>query len=149
MRYSQSQLAIASRLSPRKKPTQSRSAKTVETILEGAARILEEHGFEGYTTNKIAARAGVSIGSLYQYFRTRDAVTIALIERESVARAADVKAALLAPDWHHALLGMIESSGSASTSTPTIGEAVGFRGRPPLPRVAFIQQREFGAQGHR
>jgi AcrR family transcriptional regulator len=108
MRYSQSQLAIASRLSPRKKPSQSRSAKTVDTILEGAARILEQHGFEGYTTNEIATRAGVSIGSLYQYFPTRDAVTIALIERESATRAADVKEALLAPEWHRALSGMIE-----------------------------------------
>jgi AcrR family transcriptional regulator len=126
MRYSQSQLASASRLSPRKKPTQSRSAKTVETILEGAARILEQHGFEGYTTNKIAARAGVSIGSLYQYFQTRDAVTIALIARESVARAADVKAALLAPDWHRALRGMIETAVRHQLQRPQLARLLDF-----------------------
>ena len=51
-------------------------------ILEAAARILELHGFEGFNTNAIAARAGVSIGSLYQYFRSKDALLSALIERE-------------------------------------------------------------------
>jgi AcrR family transcriptional regulator len=69
-------------LDPRKPPTQTRSTETVNAVLEAAARILEQHGFEGYTTNAIAERAGVSIGSLYQYFPSKDAVTVALIERE-------------------------------------------------------------------
>ena len=52
------------RLDPRKPPTQPRATETVNAVLEAAARILERHGFEGYTTNAIAERAGVSIGSL-------------------------------------------------------------------------------------
>ena len=83
MNNSQSGKAAARRLTPRKTPSQPRSAQTVETILEGAAHILEQQGLDGYTTNAIAARAGVSIGSLYQYFPTKDAITVALIERES------------------------------------------------------------------
>jgi AcrR family transcriptional regulator len=58
----------ATRLNPRKQPAQPRSSRTVGVILEAAAHILEQQGFEGYTTNSIAERAGVSIGSLYQYY---------------------------------------------------------------------------------
>ena len=79
-------------LKARKLPGQSRSAATVAAIVEAAARILETEGFEGYTTNAIAARAGVSIGSLYQYFPNRDAITRALIERQGEALLADALA---------------------------------------------------------
>lgn len=74
--------ASTSALKPRKTPLQKRSAETVAVILEAAARILELHGFEGFNTNAISERAGVSIGSLYQYFRSKDALLSALIERE-------------------------------------------------------------------
>lgn len=70
-------------LKPRKNPEQSRSAETVRTILEGAARVLEERGLAGYTTNAVAERAGVSVGSVYQYFPGKDALTAALVARES------------------------------------------------------------------
>jgi AcrR family transcriptional regulator len=70
-------------LKPRKKPGQSRSADTVRTIVEGAARVLEERGLEGYTTNAVAERAGVSIGSVYQYFPSKEALTAALVARET------------------------------------------------------------------
>ncbi|MEK6397842.1 MAG: TetR/AcrR family transcriptional regulator [Terriglobus sp.] len=64
---------------PRKQPSQERSRETVAVILEAAARILESRGLEGYNTNAVAEKAGVSIGSLYQYFPGKDALTIALI----------------------------------------------------------------------
>jgi AcrR family transcriptional regulator len=69
-------------LKPRKTPIQKRSTETVAVILEAAARILELHGFEGFNTNAIAQRAGVSIGSLYQYFPNKDALLADLIARE-------------------------------------------------------------------
>ena len=53
---------------PRKRPRQERAKATVETILEASARILVKRGFDGFTTNEVATAAGVSIGSLYQYF---------------------------------------------------------------------------------
>jgi AcrR family transcriptional regulator len=65
----------------RKAPTQARSRETVSIILEASARILESRGLQGFNTNAIAARAGVSIGSLYQYFPNRDAIVLALIRR--------------------------------------------------------------------
>lgn len=64
---------------PRKQPSQERSRETVAVILEAAARVLESRGIEGYNTNAVAEKAGVSIGSLYQYFPGKDALTIALI----------------------------------------------------------------------
>ncbi|MCW6512909.1 TetR/AcrR family transcriptional regulator [Lichenifustis flavocetrariae] len=64
----------------------------VDTILEGATHILKKLGFEGYTTNAIADRAGVSIGSLYQYFPNKDAVTLTLIERESAVLVREIEA---------------------------------------------------------
>lgn len=50
-------------------------------ILEAAARILEERGLEGYNTNAVAERGGISVGSVYQYFPNKDALTLALIAR--------------------------------------------------------------------
>jgi AcrR family transcriptional regulator len=81
-RFSMKKKLKASALKLRKTPGQSRSIETVNVILEAAARILEERGLAGYTTNAIAERAGVSIGSLYQYFPNKDALTVALIDRE-------------------------------------------------------------------
>lgn len=53
---------------PRKQPRQQRSRATWEAILDGAAQVFGQLGYAGTTTNKVAERAGVSIGSLYQYF---------------------------------------------------------------------------------
>ncbi|HAV5588440.1 TPA: TetR/AcrR family transcriptional regulator [Acinetobacter baumannii] len=67
---------------PRKRPRQARSVATFEAILEAAARILESLGFTGFNTNAVAELAGVSIGSLYQYFPSKDALIVELIRRE-------------------------------------------------------------------
>lgn len=62
----------------RKKPTQSRSKFTVDAILEASTHILLRDGYEKFNTNKIAERAGVSIGSLYQYFPNKKSLIVAL-----------------------------------------------------------------------
>jgi AcrR family transcriptional regulator len=67
---------------PRKRPRQQRSKATVDAILGATTRILLKHGFDGLTTNAVAAAAGVSIGSLYQYFPNKEALVTALVERE-------------------------------------------------------------------
>jgi len=69
------------RTTPRKRPRQARSQATVDAILGATARVLVKHGFEGLTTNAVATAAGVSIGSLYQYFPNKEALVSALIER--------------------------------------------------------------------
>ena len=63
---------------PRKKPKQERSKTLVGSVLDATARILDGSGYAAATTNKIAEIAGVSIGSLYQYFPGKDAVLGAL-----------------------------------------------------------------------
>jgi len=67
-------------LRPRKRPSQARSRETVRAILEGAARVFATHGYAAGTTNRIAEAAGVSIGSLYEYFPNKDALLLALME---------------------------------------------------------------------
>jgi AcrR family transcriptional regulator len=68
-------------LSPRKTPRQSRSSVTVSAILDATARILIERGYAATSTNAVAERAGVSVGSLYQYFPNKDALIAALHTR--------------------------------------------------------------------
>lgn len=70
---------------PRKRPVQSRAVETVAAIIEAAARILEAEGLEGFNTNAVARAAGVSVGSLYQYFPGKDAIMAGLIRREAAA----------------------------------------------------------------
>lgn len=68
---------------PRKLPQQDRSRITVEAILEATAHILTEEGYDKASTNRIAERAGVSIGSLYQYFPNKESLMAALMEQHS------------------------------------------------------------------
>ena len=70
----------------RKRPRQERSRFTVEAILIATERVLAEHGVQGATTNRIAEVAGVSIGSLYQYFPNKDAILVELVEDQRVER---------------------------------------------------------------
>lgn len=67
----------------RKSPRQTRSRETVEVLLTAAARILTTEGFEALTTNRVATVAGVSVGSLYQYFPNKEALVRALSERHT------------------------------------------------------------------
>lgn len=68
---------------PRKRPKQERSQATVEAILTATTHILTEDGYNQLTTNRVAERAGVSIGSLYQYFPNKEALIFALAEHHA------------------------------------------------------------------
>ncbi len=80
---------------PRRSPVQGRAQATVEVILKAAAQILARRGVEAATTNAIAERAGVSVGSLYQYFANREALIGELVRRH-VAEMQTVLAGALA-----------------------------------------------------
>ncbi|MBI2701019.1 TetR/AcrR family transcriptional regulator [Mycobacterium gordonae] len=68
------------RFRQRKQPKQERATETWQRILDAAAHVFAEHGYAAGTTNRIAERAGLSIGSLYQYFPNKDAVLRALMD---------------------------------------------------------------------
>jgi AcrR family transcriptional regulator len=85
---------------PRKLASQERSYATVDALLEATTRILLKEGYDRASTNRIAEVAGVSIGSLYQYFPSKEALVAAVIDRHTqevaeVTRKAMVKAAAL------------------------------------------------------
>lgn len=64
--------------SPRKQPKQERSARLVAAILEAAVRVLTRDGAAGFTTIRVAEQAGVSVGSLYQYFPNKQSILFRL-----------------------------------------------------------------------
>lgn len=68
-------------IKPRKTAVQERSRATVDSLVEATARILVKEGFDKASTNRIAEVAGVSVGSLYQYFPSKEALVVAVIER--------------------------------------------------------------------
>ena len=70
-----------SRANTRKKPQQERSLAMVATLLEAATRVFVKEGYAKATTNRIATAAGVSVGSLYQYFPSKDAIAVELLRR--------------------------------------------------------------------
>ncbi|HVP85474.1 MAG TPA: TetR/AcrR family transcriptional regulator [Rhizomicrobium sp.] len=66
---------------PRKEASQERSRATVDALVQATARILVREGFDKASTNRIAEVAGVSVGSLYQYFPSKEALVAAVIDR--------------------------------------------------------------------
>lgn len=68
-------------LKPRKKPSQERSKETVDIILKATIQVFEQKGYSNTTTNHIADRAGVSIGTIYQYFPNKNSILYELMDR--------------------------------------------------------------------
>jgi AcrR family transcriptional regulator len=85
-----------SRTAPRKRPRQERSEATVDAILEAAAKIFVADGYDAATTNGIAEAAGTSVGSVYQYFPSKDAIAVELARRFRATRLEFVRTELAA-----------------------------------------------------
>ncbi|MFI5590375.1 TetR/AcrR family transcriptional regulator [Amycolatopsis sp. NPDC051758] len=86
------------RIQPRKQPRQVRAELTRQRILTAAAHVFGEHGYAAGTTNRIAEQAGISIGSLYQYFPNKDAILAELLLRhldDGAAATAKIQAGRL------------------------------------------------------
>ncbi|WP_236541566.1 TetR/AcrR family transcriptional regulator [Spiractinospora alimapuensis] len=86
---------------PRKRPRQQRSRETVEWILEAAEQLFVRDGYLGVTTNRVAERAGVSIGSLYQYFPNKDALLLELADRHATAMVTALRETIRAAGARH------------------------------------------------
>ena len=122
----------------RKRPIQQRSRATMEAVLEAAAQVLEAGGLAGFNTNAVAARAGVSIGSLYQYFSGKDAVMAALIRREASrfeAALAEVLAAVSDRPLDEAVAALVEVAVAHQTAQPN------------LARILDLEERRLGVEG--
>jgi AcrR family transcriptional regulator len=78
----------------RRTPVQERSQETVKIIFEAAARILERDGRAAFTTNAVAELAGISVGTLYHYFQSKDAILIAMARCEMQAHQSAVTQAV-------------------------------------------------------
>src|SRR4051812_21121215 len=85
-------MARRPRTSPRKAPRQERSKATVDAILGAMVRVLVKEGWDAASTNRVAAEAGVSVGSLYQYFPSKEALVLAVMERHVVEMTEKVQA---------------------------------------------------------
>ena len=81
----------------RRKPQQERALEKVGLMLEAATRILDKHGLAGLNTNRVAEVAGISIGTVYQYFSDKSQLLDALAERELEALTDSILAALNGP----------------------------------------------------
>lgn len=96
----------------RRAPVQARSRRRVESVLDAAARLVDEVGPDTVTTASIAAAAGVSIGWLYDFFPNRESIFDAVVQRsfgkvESIADA--VHASMPDADWRDALAGVVRA----------------------------------------
>ncbi len=86
-------------VNPRKIPRQSRAQATVRAIVEATAQVLTQGGFEAMTTARVAERAGVSVGSLYQYYPNKQALAAAVVDHYGEVFAARFAEAVAAgPD---------------------------------------------------
>lgn len=118
---------MQSRLNPRKTPRQERSAATCAAILEAAARILETSGSQGLTTNHVAVLAGVSVGTLYQYFPAKEAILAELVRQMRQEMLADfISAAREAggKGLSHAVDAMVAASLRHHLRRPALAQAL-------------------------
>lgn len=119
----------------RREPVQQRSAARVERMLDVAATLLAEVGTEGLTTSAIAAGAGVSVGSLYQFFPDKHAVVQALARRSFERFSARLED-LDARDWRTAVDGVVDAYVAFARAEPgflvlSFGGPLGLRALDP------------------
>lgn len=126
---------------PRKRPRQARSRATFDAILEAAAQVLARDGYAATTTNAIAERAGVSIGSVYEYFPGKDAIFACLRERLDqrsydfvIERMQDVEG----PTPAAFLRGVLEARIEAALEQPELQTLL----REEIPASVFADQQE-------
>ena len=113
----------------RKRPRQKRSEAMVDAILEAAARILEDEGLDRLNTNTTAAKAGVSVGSLYQYFPSKDAILAELIRRDHLALLAELTLAaqkLAGATLEQAVRALVRVGVERQLARPALARALDF-----------------------
>lgn len=138
-------------LRPRKQPSQARSKQTVACILEGAARVFRREGFAA-TTNRIAEAAGVSIGTLYEYFPNKESLLVALSECHLAEAESGVDSALRDASTTTDLLERLQRAIVASHRYPSqaielVADGEGMRRRAEALRTRVLQTLRARAEG--
>jgi len=108
---------------PRKTASQKRSQATVEALLDATARVLTKLGYDRASTNRIAATAGVSVGSLYQYFPNKEALVAALVarhNREMLALLSDALKEVASLDLGTAIAKLVRAAVDAHLVDPAL-----------------------------
>ncbi|MFC3579300.1 TetR/AcrR family transcriptional regulator [Sphingomonas hylomeconis] len=118
----------------------------MDAIIEAAARILEEQGHGGFTTNAVAELAGVSIGTLYQYFPDKDALLGALIARETAGLVEGAEAACMLATGQQALDALVRAAVRHQVRRPRLARLLDFEeARLPLDAGTQVVRSRFVA----
>lgn len=124
-------------------PRQERARQTVAVILEAAAQLVAKDGYAATSTNRIAARAGVSIGSLYQYFPNKEAILAGLIEQHQRAVEPVIERSIEdfrdpAIPFDEALRGLFQRLVEVHADNPRLNRAL----TEEVPRPEEVRERE-------
>jgi AcrR family transcriptional regulator len=132
---------------PRKLASQERSRMTVDALVEATARLLVKEGFDGVSTNKIAQAAGVSIGSLYQYYPSKEALVAAVVDRHQDKVAGTVRHALpdiMAQPLEAAVRGIVMLAVEAHRVDPKLHRTL----TEQIPRTGRLKNVEAQSRGN-
>lgn len=127
------------RTRPRKMPSQRRSRAMVDVILDATARVLRTTGYDRASTNRIALMAGVSVGSVYQYFPSKEALVAALVERHVAEMTSLVRgklAEIAELPVHAAVRAMIDAMFEAHAVDPALHRVL----IEQVPRAGRLQE---------
>ncbi|KQW69354.1 TetR family transcriptional regulator [Phenylobacterium sp. Root77] len=124
----------------RRTPRQARAESTVDVILSAALQLLEADGAERLTTNHIAARAGVSIGTVYQYFRDKDDILAALAQQRAGAVRDSIADLVISPPGANAVRAIVQALTRSFDDAP--------RGRAALLDALYRRGGDGGLQQH-
>ena len=119
----------------RKQPRQRRARVTVDAILEAAARILVESGYASASTNRIAERAGVGIGSLYEYFPGKEAIFAELRRREMARWYAKLRAGPASGPPREVIAHIVHTQIAYASANPALYAAL----ETEMPRAAVAE----------
>src|SRR5215475_275666 len=125
----------------RKSASQARSRATVAALVEATARILVKEGFDKASTNRIAEVAGVSVGSLYQYFPSKEALVLAVVERhqrEIMQTVRDELAEVWTQPFEKAVRKLVAVAVKAHRIDPKLHRVVAEQ----IPRVGKLEELE-------
>lgn len=124
-------------IAQRKRPLQARAQATVEAILEATSQVLVKEGWDKLTTTRVAERAGVSVGTLYQYFPSRESLVAAIMDRyaDAVASAIEEASTREGKTLAETVGIMIDALCTAKLSNPELSVAI----RSQIPRVEGVE----------